>query len=57
MEFEISQKQKCMELIKYAGDQGRYQNISLVIWCLVWYIAGVILQGVAFLIYNPPYEC
>lgn len=57
MEFEIAQKQKCMELIKYAGDQGRYQNISLVIWCLVWYIAGVILQGVAFLIYNPPYEC
>jgi|LakMenEpi03Aug12_release.lakeMendotaPanAssembly.Ray.scaffolds.fasta_scaffold1108559_1 hypothetical protein len=43
--------------MEYVGAYGRYQKISMVIWCIMWLVTGTILLGTPFFMYNPPYSC
>jgi hypothetical protein len=39
------------------GSNGKYQKMSLVIWCVLWLITGSILLGTPFFMLNQPYQC
>ena len=39
------------------GAHGKYQYLSLVLWCLFWFITGNILLGTPFLFYQANYTC
>ena len=47
----------CFQLVDKVGSSGRYQFLSLIIWCFQWYVTGTILSGTPFLVYDPPYNC
>lgn len=43
-----------MELV---GSDGRYQKVSMALWCILWLSTGTILLGTPFFMNNPPYIC
>lgn len=32
----------------YVGTNGKYQKISLILWCIIWLSTGIILLGTTF---------
>ena len=45
----------CFVLMEKVGTSGKYQFLSLVLWCSVWFVTGLVLLGTPFLVYDPPY--
>jgi hypothetical protein len=39
------------------GSFGRYQKISLVVWCILGYIEGGLNLIIPYLFFEDPYQC
>jgi hypothetical protein len=45
------------KLMEEVGTNGKYQKISLAIWCILWICSGCMLLGTEFFMLNEYYNC
>lgn len=58
MESESQEPPKTyFDLINMVGSKGRYQTVVFLLFCLNWFIAGILLLGTSFLFMNPEFQC
>lgn len=45
------------KLIEKVGAFGRYQKITIAVWCLIMYLNGGLMFMTPFLFFEDPYDC
>lgn len=45
------------DLIEVVGSNGKYQRNVFLIFCVLWFVSGMLLMGTSFLYMNPSFDC
>jgi hypothetical protein len=56
-EEESSGARIFFKLLEKVGVFGRYQIMTIILWCLVMYLNGGLMFMTPFLFYEEPYVC
>lgn len=54
---QANQPKTYFDLINLVGSKGKYQTAVFLIFCLNWFLAGILLLGTSFLFMSPDFDC